>query len=105
IRREDDFMLSKEDNELLTQINPSTPMGNLIRIYSLPALCSEEIPQAYCPPVRVRMLGEELVAFRDSRGRIGLLGERCAHRGTSLFYGRIAEARLRCILHGWQYAL
>ena len=60
-------MLSKEDNELLTQINPSTPMGNLIRRYWVPALLSEEIPQADCPPVRVRMLGEELVAFRDSR--------------------------------------
>ena len=96
-------MLSKEDNELLTQINPSTPMGNLIRRYWVPALLSEEIPQADCPPVRVRMLGEELVAFRDSRGRIGLLGERCAHRGTSLFYGRNEECGLRCIYHGWKY--
>jgi phenylpropionate dioxygenase-like ring-hydroxylating dioxygenase large terminal subunit len=85
-------MLSKEDNELLTQINPSTPMGNLIRRYWVHALLSEEIPQADCPPVRVRMLGEELVAFRDSQGRIGLLGEHCAHRGTSLFYGRNEDA-------------
>ena len=96
-------MLSKEDNELLTQINPGTPMGNLIRRYWVPALLSEEIPQPDCPPVRVRMLGEELVAFRDSGGRIGLLGERCAHRGTSLFYGRNEECGLRCIYHGWKY--
>ena len=96
-------MLSKADNELLTQINPGTPMGNLIRHYWVPALLSEEIPQPDCPPVRVRMLGEELVAFRDSQGRIGLLGERCAHRGTSLFYGRNEECGLRCIYHGWKY--
>ena len=96
-------MLSKEDNELLTQINLGTPMGNLIRRYWVPALLSEEISQPDCPPVRVRLLGEELVAFRDSQGRIGLLGERCAHRGTSLFYGRNEECGLRCIYHGWKY--
>jgi len=95
-------MLSKEDNELLTQINLGTPMGNLIRRYWVPLL-SEEISQPDCPPVRVRLLGEELVAFRDSQGRIGLLGERCAHRGTSLFYGRNEECGLRCIYHGWKY--
>src|SRR5262247_175251 len=96
-------MLSKEDNELLTRINPGTPMGNLIRRYWVPALLSEEIHKPDCPPVRVRMLGEELVAFRDSQGRIGVLGERCAHRGTSLFYGRNEECGLRCIYHGWKY--
>ena len=96
-------MLSKEDNELLTQTSSNTPMGNLIRRYWVPALLSEEIPQPDCPPVRVRMLGEELVAFRDSQGRIGLLAERCAHRGTSLFYGRNEECGLRCIYHGWKY--
>ena len=98
-------MLSKEDNELLTQVNPGTPMGNLIRRYWVPALLSEEVPQPDCPPVRVRMLGEELVAFRDSEGRIGLLGERCAHRGTSLFYGRNEDCGLRCIYHGWKYGV
>ena len=98
-------MLSKEDNELLTQVSPGTPMGNLIRRYWVPALLSEEVPQPDCPPVRVRMLGEELVAFRDSEGRIGLLGERCAHRGTSLFYGRNEDCGLRCIYHGWKYGV
>jgi phenylpropionate dioxygenase-like ring-hydroxylating dioxygenase large terminal subunit len=96
-------MLSKEDNELLTQTGADTPMGKLIRRYWVPALLSEEIPKPDCAPVRVRMLGEELVAFRDSEGRIGLLGERCAHRGTSLFYGRNEECGLRCIYHGWKY--
>jgi phthalate 4,5-dioxygenase oxygenase subunit len=96
-------MLSREDNELLTRTEADTPMGNFIRRYWIPALLSEEIPEPDCPPVRVRMLGEKLVAFRDSQGRIGLLGEHCAHRGTSLFYGRNEECGLRCIYHGWKY--
>jgi phthalate 4,5-dioxygenase len=96
-------MLSKEDNELLTQTSPGTPMGDLIRSYWVPALLSEELLQRDGPPARVRLLGEELVAFRDSQGRIALLGERCSHRGTSLFYGRNEECGLRCIYHGWKY--
>jgi phthalate 4,5-dioxygenase len=96
-------MLSKEDNELLTRTAAGTPMGELIRRYWIPALLSEEIPEPDCPPARVRILGEELVAFRDSQGRIGLLEERCAHRGTSLFYGRNEDCGLRCIYHGWKY--
>ena len=78
-------MLSREDNDLVTQTNQGTPMGNLIRRYWVPALLSEEIPAADCPPVRVKLMGEDLVAFRDTQGRIGLVGEHCAHRGTSLF--------------------
>ena len=96
-------MLPKEQNDLLTQTGPGTLMGQLIRRYWVPALLSEEIPEADCPPVRVRILGEELVAFRDSQGRIGLLGEHCAHRGSSLYYGRNEECGLRCIYHGWKY--
>jgi phthalate 4,5-dioxygenase len=96
-------MLSKEDNELLTLTNAGTPMGSLMRRYWIPALLSEEIPAPDCPPARVRLLGEELVAFRDTRGRIGLIGEHCAHRGASLFYGRNEECGLRCIYHGWKY--
>ena len=78
-------MLSKEENELLTRVHPGTPMGGLFRRYWIPALLSEEIPDADGPPVRVRLLGEDLVAFRDTRQRVGLLDEHCAHRGTSLF--------------------
>lgn len=96
-------MLSSEDNELLTRTGPGAPMGNLIRRYWIPALLSEEIPEPDCPPVRVRLLGEKLVAFRDTNGRPGLIGEHCAHRGTSLFYGRNEECGLRCIYHGWKY--
>ena len=81
-------MLSNEHNELLTRTGEGTPMGDLIRRYWIPALLSEEIPEPDCPPVRVRILSEELVAFRDSERRIGLLQEHCLHRGTSLFFGR-----------------
>ena len=71
-------MLSNEDNELVTQTNSGTPMGELIRRFWVPALLSEEIPAPDCPPARVKLLGEDLVAFRDTQGRIGLIGERCA---------------------------
>ncbi len=96
-------MLSREDNELLTRIEPGMPMGSLFRRYWIPALLAEEIPEPDCAPVRVRLLGEDLVAFRASDGKIGLLGEHCAHRGTSLFFGRNEDCGLRCIYHGWKY--
>lgn len=95
-------MLTEQENELLTRVGPGTPMGALLRRYWLPALLSEEIAEPDCAPVQVRLLGEELVAFRDSQRRVGLLGEHCAHRGTSLFYGRNEESGLRCIYHGWK---
>src|ERR1043166_6110409 len=98
-------MLSREENELLTQVHPGSRMGNLFRRYWIPALLAEEIPEPDGAPVRVRLLGEDLVAFRDTRGRIGLLEEHCSHRGTSLFYGRNEECGLRCIYHGWKYDL
>jgi phthalate 4,5-dioxygenase oxygenase subunit len=96
-------MLSRDENEILTRVGASTPLGELMRRYWIPALLSEEIPVPDCPPVRVRLLGEDLVAFRDSQGRVGLLGEHCAHRGTSLFFGRNEECGLRCVYHGWKY--
>ena len=96
-------MFSREENELLTRVHPGSAMGDLFRRYWIPALLSEEIPEPDCPPVRVRLLGEDLVAFRDTNGKIGLLDEHCSHRGTSLFYGRNEERGLRCIYHGWKY--
>ena len=96
-------MLSKEHNDLLTQTDAGTPMGDLMRRYWIPALLSEEIPAPDCPPVQVRILGEDLVAFRDRDGRVGLLAEHCSHRGTSLFYGRNENRGLTCIYHGWKY--
>ncbi len=96
-------MLSKKQNDLITRTSPGTPMGKLIRRYWIPALLSEEIPSPDCPPVPVAILGEELVAFRDSKGRIGLIDDHCAHRGTALSYGRNEEGGLACIYHGWKF--
>ena len=96
-------MFTKEQNDLLTQTSPGTPLGGLMRRYWLPALLSEEIPDADCAPVRVHILGEDLIAFRDPDGRIGLFAEHCSHRGMSLFYGRNEECGLRCGYHGWKY--
>jgi phenylpropionate dioxygenase-like ring-hydroxylating dioxygenase large terminal subunit len=96
-------MLSPEENELLTRIGPGTAMGDTMRRYWVPALLSSEIPAPDCPPARVRLLGEDLVAFRDSEGRIGLLDEYCPHRRASLFFGRNEECGLRCVYHGWKF--
>jgi phthalate 4,5-dioxygenase oxygenase subunit len=96
-------MLSKEDNELLCRVGPGTPMGDLIRQYWIPALISSELPDPDGPPLRVHLLGENLIAFRDSAGRAGLLANHCAHRGASLFFGRNEEGGLRCVYHGWKY--
>ncbi len=96
-------MLSKEDNELVCRVGPGTPMGNLMRQYWVPALMSSELPEPDCAPLRVRLLGEDLIAFRDSAGRVGLLASNCPHRGASLFFGRNEEAGLRCVYHGWKF--
>jgi phenylpropionate dioxygenase-like ring-hydroxylating dioxygenase large terminal subunit len=78
-------------------------MGNTMRRYWIPALLAWELPEPDCPPVRVRLLGEDLVAFRDTSGRIGLLDEYCPHRLVSLFFGRNEECGLRCVYHGWKF--
>ena len=96
-------MLSREENELITRVGAGTPMGNTLRRYWIPALLAQEIPEPDCPPVRVRLLGEDLVAFRDTQGRIGLLDELCPHRRASLFFGRNEECGLRCVYHGWKF--
>ncbi len=97
-------MLSKEDNDLVTRVGPGTPMGNLMRHYWVPAMLSSELPAPDCDPVRVMLLGEKLIAFRDSRGQVGLLQNHCPHRGASLFFGRNEESGLRCVYHGWKFA-
>ena len=96
-------MLSREDNELLTQTDPDTPVGELFRRYWIPALLSEELPEPDGTQVRVKLLGEDLIAFRDTDGRVGLLDEFCAHRTASLFFARNEECGLRCAYHGWKY--
>jgi phthalate 4,5-dioxygenase len=96
-------VLSREDNEILTRVGPGTLMGDLMRRYWIPACLSSEVDEPDGPPVRVRLLGEDLVAFRDTAGHVGLVGESCPHRGASLFYGRNEECGLRCTYHGWKF--
>ena len=96
-------MMSSADNELLVRTNAGTPMGEYFRRYWLPFALSRELPEPDGPPIRVKVMGEELVAFRDTKGRVGLIEPRCAHRGTSLFFGRNEECGLRCVHHGWKY--
>jgi phthalate 4,5-dioxygenase len=96
-------MLSQQDNEILTRVGPGSPMGEVLRRYWTPALLSSELPGPDCDPVRVRLLGENLVAFRDTNGKVGLIQENCPHRGASLYFGRNEECGLRCPYHGWKF--
>lgn len=96
-------MLSREENDLLTRVGAGTAMGELMRRYWVPAAFSHQIPQPDCPPIRVKLMGENLVLFRDTQGRVGLLDERCPHRTASLFYGRNEENGLRCVYHGLKF--
>src|SRR6187399_2635665 len=95
--------MDKEAAELLIRTNLGTPMGNLMRRYWVPVMLSSEIGEPDSPPVRVKILGERLLAFRDTQGRPGLIDEFCAHRGASLFLGRNEESGIRCSYHGWKY--
>ena len=96
-------MLTREENELVTTTAAGTPMGEVMRRYWIPALLSSELPEPDGPPVRVQLLGEPLVGFRDTAGRIGLVDEFCPHRRASLWLGRNEESGLRCVYHGWKY--
>ena len=95
--------LRAQQNEFITRTGPGTPMGEMFRRYWTPVLLAEELPTNDCPPVRVKVLSERLVAFRDSLGRYGLIDEFCAHRGVSLWFGRNEECGLRCPYHGWKF--
>jgi phenylpropionate dioxygenase-like ring-hydroxylating dioxygenase large terminal subunit len=95
-------MITKEENDLLTQTGPGTPCGNLMRRYWQPVALAKELPRAGAP-VKVRIFSEDLVLFRDDQGRPGLLGIHCSHRGTDLSYGRVEDGGLRCLYHGWLY--
>ena len=96
-------MLSREDNELLCRIGPGTPMGALMRQYWVPAALSSELPDPGGAPLRVRLLGEHLIAFRATSGAVGLIANQCPHRGASLYYGRNEGDGLRCVYHGWKF--
>ncbi len=95
--------ITRAENELLTRTGPAAPMGKLFREYWLPAMLSERLPDRDGPPIAIKLLGERLVAFRDTQGRIGLLGEFCPHRRVSLVYGRNEQCGLRCVYHGWKF--
>ena len=96
-------MLSAEENELLTHVGPGTLMGDLLRQYWVPALMSSEVPVPDGAPVRVRLLAENLIAFRTTAGKVGLIQDACPHRAASFFFGRNEEDGLRCVYHGWKF--
>ena len=96
-------MLTREDNELMCRVGAGTPTGDLVRHYWIPALMSSELPERDGQPLRVRLLGEDLVAYRDTAGNIGMVDDRCPHRGAGMFFGRNEEYGLRCVYHGWKF--
>src|SRR5215216_7422873 len=96
-------MLTKERNTFITQVGAGTPMGDLFRQFWLPLTLPEQLPQPDGDPVRLRLLGEDLVAFRDSSGKVGVLDVYCPHRRAPLYFGRNEESGLRCVYHGWKF--
>jgi phthalate 4,5-dioxygenase oxygenase subunit len=94
-------MLTREDNELLTQVTGEAPMGQMMRRYWVPACLAEEVAENDGTPIRTTVLGERLVVFRDTAGKLGVIDERCPHRLASLALGRNEEGGIRCIYHGW----
>jgi nitrite reductase/ring-hydroxylating ferredoxin subunit len=96
-------MTTREQNDYLTQTGPGTPMGDLFRCYWIPVMHADEVGGPGGPPVRVKLLSERLLTFRDSDGKVGLIDEFCAHRGVSLWFGRNEDSGIRCPYHGWKY--
>jgi phthalate 4,5-dioxygenase oxygenase subunit len=97
-------MLSAEENEVLTRVGPETPMGRMMRRFWFPVAASAQLPAPDCDPLRVSLLGESLVVFRDTSGTIGVLEELCMHRCASLALGRVEKGGIRCLYHGWKFA-
>ena len=95
-------MTTAAENEILTRVGPGTPMGEFMRQFWIPAAISSEI-KADGDPVRLKLLGEQLIAFRDSSGKVGIMDHRCPHRCASLFFGRNEEGGIRCVYHGWKF--
>ena len=96
-------MLTRADSEYLCRVGPGTPMGELFRRFWLPATLTWELPEPDGAPVRLRLLGEDLVLWRDFTGAIGAIRDACPHRGASMFFGRNEESGLRCVYHGWKF--
>jgi phthalate 4,5-dioxygenase len=97
-------VLNREQNERVCRVGPGTPMGKVFRRFWLPVCTSDQLPKPDCDPLRVRLLGQDFVAFRNSSGVVGLLDEHCPHRGASLALGRVEDNGLRCLYHGWKFA-
>ena len=96
-------MLSRADNEFLTQSSKGTLMGELLRRFWMPALLSTELPERDGPPKKIKIMGEDLLAFRDSDGKVGIVEPHCPHRGANLYFGRNEQCGLRCAYHGWKF--
>ena len=96
-------MLNDQDNELMCKVGAGTPMGDLVRQYWIPGLYSTELPDPDGAPLRLRLLGEDLIAFRATSGKVGVIQNACPHRGASMFFGRNEENGLRCVYHGWKF--
>ncbi len=96
-------MLTTKDNDYLCRVGPGTPMGNLLRRFWMPAIMPGELPEPDCAPLRLRLLGEDLVAWRNTDGSVGVMQNACPHRGASMFFGRNEENGLRCVYHGWKF--
>ncbi len=96
-------MLSREDNDILTRVGPGTAMGNLMREFWMPGALAPELPEPDGAPLRVRLLGENLIVWRNTSGGMGAMQESCPHRGASMFFGRNEEEGLRCVYHGWKF--
>ena len=97
-------MLTAEENDTLTQVGPDKPMGRAMRRYWVPICTIAQVPAPDCDPLRVKLLGESFVVFRDTSGQVGVLDELCMHRGASLALGRVEKGGIRCLYHGWQFA-
>lgn len=98
-------MITEQENNILTQVGPNTPMGRMMRRYWLPVCASSQLPKPDGDPLRVRMLGQDYVAFRDTSGKVGVLHEMCMHRRASLALGRVEDGGIRCLYHGWKFAV
>jgi phthalate 4,5-dioxygenase oxygenase subunit len=96
-------MITAEENDLLCRVEGDAPMGRIMRRHWIPACMSEEVAERDGKPVRVRLLGEDLVVFRDTEGKLGVIDEYCRHRGASLAFGRNENCGLRCLYHGWKF--
>jgi len=96
-------MITREENDLLCLVEGAAPMGSIMRQHWIPACMSEEVAERDGKPARVRLLGEDLVVFRDTEGRLGAIDEFCRHRGASLAFGRNEDCGLRCLYHGWKF--